>query len=106
MRDWSMRVQTVEAIALWVRRIAHSTGALGLKPGNAPAFGPAASPGGWECHSRPGIRHKSWDVVVQWRSMTGPGPDERELVRPFVSRPSRPRPQIKSQSRPLAVRPG
>lgn len=43
-----------------------------------------ASPGGRECHSRPGIRHKSWDVVVQWRSMTGPGPGGRKSSRPFV----------------------
>ena len=66
-----------------VRRIAYSAGAPhGVQPGNARAFGLAASPGGRECHANPGDTH-SGDVVVQRRSMTG------AIGRAFGLRPGR-----------------
>jgi hypothetical protein len=62
----SRRAPRVSPLGFAVRRIAHSAGVpSGTQPGHAPAFGPAASPGGRECRRHPGMTLKSWDVEVQ-----------------------------------------
>lgn len=52
----SRRAPRVSPLGFAVRRIAYSAGVpSGAQPGHAPAFGPAASPGGRECRRHPGM---------------------------------------------------